>query len=250
MRTSIGARALRLGLMGLALAIVTAAPSLADMPDVVMTITASSGRHVASYEIHQDMGYWQGTDFYFDSQEEVVLADGDVVLGTISQASLSILADPQVNLAFSVQAGEQPETQFMLTTGLLAFIPIAEASARADAAFTVLDFFGEGTVLTGDGPTGGAYLAQYNGVVPTGTTFAERIEEIAVLPPDTLAVDSFIYPDPSGYLPIGYAESMSAQVAFTLTSFGFASGSSNFEIIPEPTALCLLVLGALSLRRR
>ena len=148
-------------------------------------------------------------------------------------------------MGFSFQAGDAA-TDVTLTSALLSFPTIANASARADAAFTVMDIMGEGVSLVGLQPGGGAYRAYYNDSI----TFAEAIGPIDVIPPATLAEGNFAYPGGGAHVPIGVASNMGAEIAFSLSAYGFVSGSSNFEIVPEPAGLLLLAVGVCVLRRR
>jgi hypothetical protein len=172
---------------------------------------------------------------------------GSELLGTFGPGSISMYADPQVNLNFSVQAGDT-DLLVTITSGQLTFPAYTDGQARADAAFTVLDFFGSGTTLTGAEPGGGAYRAYYNGI--PGTTFVDTISSIAVVPPDTLAVGSFESPGGGLFTSIGPVSEMGAEISFTLTAHGFVSGSSNFVIVPEPAGLLALLAGLCLLRRR
>jgi MYXO-CTERM domain-containing protein len=227
----------------------------ADVTDTVLTITACTGRAEGSIAFTQSDGYWDGDDFFLriDEPRQIVCPGGegepDVVLGTFGPAEIAFYADPQVNLGFSAQAGDDP-TAFTITSALLSFPTMLDGRARADAAFTLQDFFGFGAQLTGNGPGGGAYLTQYNGYVPGGTTFGEGISSLQVVPPDILSVAEY-HSSPSGeFYPIGSVSDMSSRIAFTLSPYALASGSANFEIIPEPAAFLLLVAGLLAARRR
>jgi hypothetical protein len=48
----------------------------------------------------------------------------------------------------------------------------------------------------------------------------------------------------------GAVNNISTQIEFTLTAWDMASGTSSFEVIPEPATGLLLVIGLLALRRR
>lgn len=233
------------------LALLSVSPlALAGVSETILTVTASSLRGEGSIAVSADQGYWDGDDFFWSIDHALEIRDADNhLLGTFGPATVSFYADPQVTLGFSVQASDQ-STSFTITSAQLSFPTIAAGMARADAAFTLLDFGVSGATLTGDGPTGGAYLTQYNGFVPYGTTFAEAIGQIQVIPPESLQTAEY-YSAPMGqYLPIGAVSSMSSQIAFTLSPLALASGSANFEIIPEPATLALLCLGLMVARRR
>jgi hypothetical protein len=223
----------------------------ADLGETILTITASTGRAEGTLEISQSDGQWDGDNFFWsvDHPLDICAPDGSVI-GQFGPASVAFYADPQVYLGFSIQATDSA-TAFTLTSALLSFPTMPSALARADAAFTLQDFMGFGATLVGAGPGGGAYLTQYNGYVPGGTTFGEGIPFMQVLPPAILTTANYAS-DPLGqFLPIGSASDMSSQIAFTLSPFAFASGSANYEIIiPEPTALLLMVAGLMVARRR
>ncbi|NLG44724.1 MAG: hypothetical protein GX547_15895 [Phycisphaerae bacterium] len=220
-----------------------AGSALADVSEVVLRITASSGRGTSVLEITADQGTWEGDNFFWSPNEDIPLMSGDQVVGTIvkDDSYIAIYADPQIAMGFSFQAGDTP-TDVIVTSGVLSFPTIAEATARADAAFTVM---GSGVSLVGLHAGGGAYRAYYNDSV----TFAEAIGPITAGPTE-FAVGDFAYPGGGAYLPIGSVSNMGAEIAFTLSANGFASGSSNFEIVPEPAGLLLLALGVCVLRRR
>ncbi|HPC23001.1 MAG TPA: hypothetical protein PK920_11025 [Phycisphaerae bacterium] len=223
-----------------------AGSALADVSEVVLRITASSGRGTGVLEITADEGIWDGGDFFWSNTEDISLMSGDQVVGTIVKDSyIAISSNPQIAMGFSFQAGDAA-TDVTLTSALLSFPTIANASARADAAFTVMDIMGEGVSLVGLQPGGGAYRAYYNDSI----TFAEAIGPIDVIPPATLAEGNFAYPGGGAHVPIGVASNMGAEIAFSLSAYGFVSGSSNFEIVPEPAGLLLLAVGVCVLRRR
>ena len=232
------------------LGIVAASPlALAAVSETILTVTATCGRSSATLMITQEGGYWDGDNFFWSIDVPMEIRDGERLLGTFGPASIAVYADPQVNLGFAVQADEEM-TSFTITSALLDFPDIEHAWARADAAFTLQDWGTSGALLTGTGPGGGAYLTQYNGLVPDGTTFAEGINAIEVVPPAMLQVAEFSSAAPGEYTYIGFAGSMSSQIAFNLSPMSMASGSANFEIIPEPTAMLLILVALAAARRR
>jgi hypothetical protein len=204
----------------------------------------------------------QGTDgnWRWGSNDSVPLESWDgTVLATLNPAggpgsSVEYVEDPIVNLNFSVAAGAATTT-FMIGSGLLTFPQINGASGRASAAFSATDVNGSGVTLAGVAGNSGAngYAAAINGLagpVPAGANqFAEFIPGVTAGPFGS-AVNSDNVP-PVGYLPIGApVDSISSFISFQLSAFDLASGTSTFEVIPEPASVLLLVIGAGLLRRR
>ena len=223
----------------------------ADLPDVVFEITAEAGPLSVTVPILSEwFTYDQATQSWsWELPEAMDFVSGGTLLGTLNEFGATLMQDPSLNLNFAVQAGPNPIT-FSIASALLSFPTIPEelAEGQASAAFSLTDNNLDGATLTGLGPGGGAYLAQYNGYVPGGTTFAEGI--FSMYAPFGTVTAEFNQP-PSGYLPIGVDVSdMSALISFELTASDQASGTSTYTIIPEPGAIGLLVLGGLALLRR
>ncbi len=248
--------ATRIGMSGLALlcTLAFAANVQADLPDVVFEITADAGPISVTIPIMSEWGdYDPATQTWTWSLSDSMnfeYEDG-TILGTLSQFDVMIREDPEVNLNFAVQSG-QSATHFHIASELLTFAPITNPTGTASAAMTISDQDGTGAQLVGAGPNGGAYLAQYNGWAgdpvngPSGTTFHEGIQAINADP--WLSADDSTNQD---WTPISETvDSMSALISFDLSANDLASGTSHFEIVPEPAALSLLVVGALALLRR
>jgi len=168
-----------------------------------------------------------------------------LLLGTLQaqETQVHFAQDPVVDLNFSVEAGPGAGgTAFSISSALLSFPTISNASARASAAFTLTDGVDDdgATLSPLTGP--GAYLAQYNGYVPGGATFTQLIPAMAADPMSTTSL-SEEYPGGGLYQSLGgSAYDMSSQVSFTLSPNDLASGTSVFEIIPEPSALVLMAV--------
>lgn len=244
----------------LAAATIVVAPAMADLTGPGFSITAIDSVTGRADEVVFD-GQWSadGTTYTWSSSEphNFYASDG-TFLGSMNPSgqtsSIQYVVDPIVNLSFSVQAGNST-TAFSIGSALLSFPTIAAAEARASVGFSVTDFSGgDGATLTGTGGHSGTagYTAQYNGFAGTnsGTSFLEALPSI-VTAPFLTAVDSVTTPA-AGYTSIGSVSDMSTLVSFTLSAGDFASGTSTFEIIPEPTTGLLLVaaVGALLARRR
>jgi hypothetical protein len=212
----------------------------AEMSDAV-TITDDMGEYGAdqawTYVLLEPL------EFYYE----------DTYLGTLETLDAFYDPDPEVNLNFSVQAGGT-NTTFHIASSLLTFDTITSPEGQANAAFTLTDFDADDASLTGIGDTGGGYLAQYNGWAghpagPMGTTFAEGIYSMSAGFLETVTQD-FEYPA-SGWEPIAESvDSASSLVSFELSANDLASGTSHFEIIPEPGTLGLLMLAGMFLLRR
>jgi hypothetical protein len=259
MLTSIGTRGMR-AVAVLSAAAALAMPAFADIegnPGFVIYCETDSNYCTYAFEAVPDgNGNWG-----WGSNEPVPLYgwDGTTVVATLNPAggpgsSVQYVEDPIVNLNFSVAAGAST-TLFQIGSALLTFPTISPAQGRASADFSVTDVDGSGVTLTAVGGNTGTsgYTAAVNGMagpVPPGANqFTEMIPTFGAG-----AFSSAVSGDndpPVGYLPIGApVSSISSFIRFTLTPFDLASGTSTFEVIPEPASVLLLVLGAGLLRRR
>jgi hypothetical protein len=240
----------------LALASLGSLPTQAD--EIMLTIEATGADGSGTLQIGLDDGVWDGSTFNWSATDDIALRSGSDVIatlaaGTFISASMPTGGDPlrmppKVSLGFAVQAGGS-DTAFTISSSLVTFDPMVDPAGRATAVFTLTDGESDGGWLSGDGPMGGGYLAQYNGFVPSGTTFAEVLGDLTVGPGDTIA-EAVNIPE-VGFLPIdGVVTNMSSQIAFTLSALDLASGTTNWELVPEPASLGLLAAGLLVLRRR
>lgn len=248
------------GIFGLLLA---AGPiALADISNEIFMVEVCHGTTcVAIYNVPFGQGSW-GPDgsFNWTLAEDVVLhnlANPEEVVATIEAndpehpTQVSILppgtgrSDPQVNLGFAMTAGNALTT-FTVKSALLSFSPYLNPQGRASIGLNVSDSWDGSATLDGDGLLSKTFLSQYNGFVPGGTTFDELIDVVQV----NEAFGTVSANDDTLWQPIGgVVSNMSTQIRFTLTANDSASGTSSFQIVPEPASLALLVALAL-LRRR
>lgn len=240
----------RVSVFGVATALAAISlPAQADLSSVIFNITATNDQGTGNVQVSSDQGSWNGDTYtWIGGGINITSLSGDVI-ATLTSARVMYQADPQVGIIFDVLAGAT-DTQFTISSGLLSFAGISGATGVASAGLTVTDAGqDDGALATGNGGSGGsAYQANYNGLAPAGTLFAEFIPSVAVSTPGGSNSGSG---STGGFIAIpGTVSSMSAQYSFLLSADDSASGTSNFVIIPEPASLGLLLAGALALIRR
>jgi len=234
----------------------TAAPAAwAGLGGPIFEIEACvNGQCYGVTAFYESDGQWvNGTFVWMLGQDTPIMSfDETVQLGTLKadDTFVNFMEDPAVNLSFAVEAGSAPGgTLFTIKSALLSFPAMTNAEGRASASFTVSDGIDDdGATLT---PTlTGAYLAQYNGFVPSGAEFTQLIPQMNAAPMNTFSLAQD-YPGGGLYQSIaGSVSDMSTQISFTLSPNDLASGTSVFEIVPEPTSVLLLIAGLMLVRRR
>lgn len=240
----------RVSAIALSLGAMTLVPTAsADLSNVVFRIQATNSLGTGVYEGTIDQGSWDGDTYSWKSNSIDIMDDSGDVIASLVHAQVVAVADPQVGILFDVVAGAT-DTQFTISSGELSFPTIVGATGVASAGLTVTDAGQDnGALATGNGGSGGsAYQANYNGLAPAGTLFAEFIPSVTVSTPGGSATG---LGSTGGFLNISDpVSSMSAQYSFMLSALDSASGTSNFVIVPEPASLALLALGAMALIRR
>lgn len=256
------------GLVAVALGF-AAGTAAADVVGVHMEVLGTDGANTDSIQ------YWgvQGPegDWTFSTNEEGILMDAtdtieigrvnpdfagiwgsnsnlnpaDLLLHT-NGSGFSYVEDPIANLNFAVQAGPAGSI-FKITSALLTFPTITNATASSSASYTVTDITGNGATLAGaESITGNAYRAAYNGFADGGgTTFDSYFPAIAApvfgTANPTANTSPTLIPSVSDISTIAH---------FSLTPFDLASGTTTFNVIPEPATVALLAVGLALIRRR
>jgi hypothetical protein len=239
-------------LWGLVLAAVTilfavAHSAQAEFIGNVVTVTATSslGSATQSWELPAEPSsplVWSlpgAYDFVGTTNE---------LIGRLRQAVVMLDGDPSVGLSFAVSAGNAATT-FTITTASVSFPGIANAKGFASAGVTLTD----GNPLPGNGASlsltknhTGLYQATYN----AGTTFAELLGPLSIPSKGSISDNA----NSGTQVIAGTVTDIQASYSFTLSANDLASGTSQFQVVPEPSVVALLVFGliglALGCRRR
>jgi hypothetical protein len=235
-----------------AVTLLVGAPAIADISDIVFEIQATNAQGTATFQVPLTAGSGNSDYYSWSSNQTIELRDGQELIGSLASGRVDVFSDPAISLNFSMQAGTTPTT-FTVKSALLSFPTVTGASGRASAGINLTDFDGDGASLTALAPLTGAYLANYNGFVPGGATFANMIAQISVdgiNNPFGTSTGGGMQPA-VGYMPIGAPVSnISTQISFMVSANDLASGTSVFEVIPEPTSVLLLAAGLVLVARR
>lgn len=216
----------------------------ADLSGDAFHVSASNGNGSAEWSVPwTDMTWDSDTNTWSWNLESPVelTNDGGDTIAWITGGNAYCAGDPAVNFGFSVQAGDT-DTTFSINSALVSFGTIQNPLAQAGAAFTITDTNHNGATL--DTGRGKAYYASTDQGL-----FAALVDGFSTGNGHSASSDDN-EPD-SGYDALGYpVSSIASSVSFTLSADDLASGTNSFEVIPEPSTLALVALGALSMLRR
>jgi len=186
----------------------------------------------------------------------VVLESGGTQLGVVEDAGVAYDADPAVNLGFQVKNTSPWPAVFKITAGTIVFDPVPNAQARAGASITLTQGAGSpaGASIDGKFTNDKIYEARYStdAFINTQTVFADLVSSFSFAS-GLSRNNSEERPDPDvmEFEPLGVTvHMMESQFWFGLSPGDLASGTSVFEIVPEPVSVLLLAFGGLLLGRR
>jgi hypothetical protein len=232
-------------LLGIAMAtVLLTAVGYACPVNTTIKITAADGFNFGSQEFVINIAEaGDRFEWALDSQTNITADNGDI-LGTIEYLKLETIKDPAIGLEFYIVAGSSA-TIFTVTATTVTFDPILNPEAYASAGITLTDRNQDGASITGL-YSGKAYQALYNGAsvyanlvssFTAGVRKTVTLSENRPLTGDTEIITDTLF-------------SIDSSFHFMLSARDSAAGTSYFEVVPEPTTICLLAIGSLTLIRR
>lgn len=220
------------------LGVTSAAAACIRVSDTALQIEASSAAGSGAVDVSLDALSWDAAtqSLSWEPVSAVPIVDPETaaVIATLENAVLEFRDCSEVALEFELEAGGS-QTTVVFRTGQLSFGTIGSdvAEGRATASFSLTDLDGDGAQMVGLGGGGmGAFRAYFNGAAPDGTLFAHLVALISI----SGGTGSASQRDPTfGYRAVGTAVSdMSVEVAFTLTPHDRLTGSTSFDVEPDP----------------
>ena len=232
------------------------APVNASISQTVFSIQAENDSGSAALAIDFSDGVWDPVDLRYTWQlpGALPLVDGSDTIATLNSAGLTIEFQPvvSIDLTFGVQAGTT-DTTFLIDSAIVNFatVPAGSAEGAFLAGCTVVDSgAGNGMWLYEPGLAGfGAFQAYMNVQPGPATIFSDLLALVGSFSGGT-ANASEAQPS-SGYNPIaGAVHDTMVRANFVLTHLDNASANATFSLVPEPTAVMLMSVGAFFFGRR
>ncbi len=238
----------RVALVALAVAVLgtRASAALIGQNFVQVTATSADGNQGSwALPIPANWHFPASGEWKWNLKTPVTITDLDTgaPMATLNTMSLDFVDDPAVEVNFQVTS-TNAATHFQISSATNSFAPITNGAAFATAAVTITDNDSNGATLAGT-IAGNAYRATVN----NATDFTHLIAPVTALQ-DSSGVGIGRFPAAGRQTIAGPISSISASFEFDLGAMDSASGTSRFDVTPEPASLSVLALGALVMVRR
>ena len=160
--------------------------------------------------------------------------------GSIDSLKLTVNSDPEVDIEFGFKNGGSP-LAYKILSDVVSFDPIVDPTADASAGVTLTDRAAPGATITGLFDGGKTFQATYN----DSSVFANLVNGFSITGGTKTASE-----DTPNQVINDTLTDIESEFYFQLSANDAASGTSTFEVVPEPATICLLGLGALTTIRR
>jgi hypothetical protein len=236
---------------GLTACLVLASAATAATPasSVLVTVDATANGNSAQYVAEFDVAAIEER-YEWSLDEPVVLKDSvsGVELGTLSTLGLAYKGDPAIAMNFSLQSA-LPGVTFSISSALMSFAAISNPVAYATGGLTLTDLDHDQATLTGLLAGGAAYQGTFNnGPAAWASLFTAPLVAPSF---SSVGITDRTPVGAGNWASVGYpVSSMQAQFMFQLNGADMASGTSMFEVVPEPSMCGLMLLGILFVLRR
>jgi len=212
---------------------------------VQVTATSADGQGSWALPIPANWHFPASGEWKWNLKAPITITNLDTgePMATLNSMSLDFVDDPAVEVNFNVTATNAP-THFNISSATNSFAPITNGAAFATAAVTITDNDSNGATLAGT-IAGNAYRATVNNT----TDFTRLIPPVTALV-DSSGVGNGRFPVAGRQTIAGTVSSISASFEFDLGPMDAASGTSRFDVTPEPGSLAVLALGAVAMIRR
>lgn len=228
------------------LAIGGALPALATdaLSPILMTLEAENAQGRSSYSVLLTQATYDPIERLatWTRNTPWTLNSGGHMIATMRTCSVTVRQYPPRTLVNVALTAGDSATHFRVTGAQVNFPRISAdlAQGRATASIGVQDMNNDGVQLFATGGVGaGAFVAQYNWVVPAGQTFTQLINGIEAGPGGTATATQ--NDPPANYRPLNAVVSNTAAWAdFTLSAGDRASVNTRWDLLGAlyPAADC------------
>jgi hypothetical protein len=238
--------------IGIALALsIAAGTASAGISSAIVRIEATSSLGTGVVELISNSDFQNGVLTSGLTEAVDVLDEEGDIIATVTNLNILLIADPVVNMNFALFAGAA-DTTFKVTSTLLSFPTLTDATGRASASLSVTDSNGNGAIATGLYDGGKAYRAFYNSPADPGDGIIfDSLIDTPITIADPFGSDDGTEESGPGFSPIAEPVSnMSTEFNFRLTALDQFAATSTFVVIPTPATLAIATAGFVFISRR